>query len=1024
MTEKILKALLQLFAIIAKTEREDGAPTGHQAVMRFLARQFSTPVVREHMAMFEAYVEAFHSSGGRSDRGRKRTSVNSVKVLKICAEVNEELTQSQKFIVLVHLLELVCGRGDLLPQEQEFLETVAEAFNIDRARFDRCNAFMQTGSGVREDLEDLLYIDGGRGEGLHQAKHLHAHGMPGEVRVLQVPGPDLYLMRFMGSGDLRLNGKAIQPGQVYMLGNGASLRPPQGQPVYYSEILARFFRNREAGRIVFRADAIEYRFPNGRVGLHELHLAETGGKLIGIMGGSGSGKSTLLNVLNGNLRPSKGKVTINGVDVHAEADRIRGVIGYISQDDLLIEELTVYQNLFYNAKLCFGDKEKPEIERRVLAMLQDLGLYEIKDLKVGSPLEKTISGGQRKRLNIALELIREPSVLFVDEPTSGLSSRDSDNIMDLLKELALKGRIIFTVIHQPSSDIFKLFDRLLLMDQEGNPVYYGDPVEAVVYFRKVTGQADSEQGQCEVCGNVNPEQIFNILEARLVDEYGNETDQRRIGPDAWNEVFRAQMEVRVAKVPDEHLIPHSTFKAPGRLRQMAVFFRRDVLSKLANRQYVLINLLEAPVLAFFMAFFLRYRDAAIGAKEAYVYRQNDNIPQYLFIAVIISLFLGLSVAAEEILRDRKILQREKFLALSRDSYLTSKAGLLFLISAFQTGLFVMVGNAVLGIHGMGLLHWAVLFSTACFANMLGLNVSASFNSAKVIYMMIPVLIIPQLMFSGIIVRFDKLHPWFASERSVPWVGDIMASRWAYEGLAVAQFTDNAYERTFYELDRRMKTANWKKDLWLREIRDRSIQLRRQLESPADGQAMAKDLALVHDEMAKEVRSLRGLQFPMLDKLVPGQVNAAVLDELDRVLETLTQHYRNVYRQAERAKEARIAEMTATPAGKQAYFQLLDRQRNDQLATFVTNANDVNMIVEANGELVQKSDPVYQVPAEGGFFGAHFYAPVKPVLGRMVPTLWANVLLLWGMTLLLALALKWNFFPWVVGRMGRQQEQAA
>lgn len=1023
MTEKILKALLQLFAIIAKTEREDGAPTGHQAVMRFLARQFSTPVVREHMAMFEAYVEAFHSSGGRSDRSRKRTSVNSVKVLKICAEVNEELTQGQKFIVLVHLLELVCGGGNLLPQEQEFLETVAEAFNIDRARFERCRAFMLAGSGAREDLEDLLYIDAGQRAGLQHAKHLHAHGINGEVRVLQVPGPDLYLMRFMGSGDLRLNGKAVQPGQVYMLGNGASLKPPHGQPVYYSEILARFFRNQEAGRIVFRADAIEYRFSNGRTGLHQLHLAETGGKLIGIMGGSGSGKSTLLNVLNGNLRPSRGRVTINGVDVHAEADRIRGVIGYISQDDLLIEELTVYQNLFYNAKLCFGDKEKPEIERRVLAMLQDLGLYEIKDLKVGSPLEKTISGGQRKRLNIALELIREPSVLFVDEPTSGLSSRDSDNIMDLLKELALKGRIIFTVIHQPSSDIFKLFDRLLLMDQEGNPVYYGDPVEAVVYFRKVTGQADSEQGQCEVCGNVNPEQIFNILEARLVDEYGNETDQRRIGPDAWNEVFRAQMEVRVAKVPDEHLIPRSTFKAPGRLKQMAVFFRRDVLSKLANRQYVLINLLEAPVLAFFMAFFLRYRDAALGAKEAYVYRQNDNIPQYLFIAVIISLFLGLSVAAEEILRDRKILQREKFLALSRDSYLMSKAGLLFLISAFQTGLFVLVGNAVLGIHGMGLLHWAVLFSTACFANVLGLNVSASFNSAKVIYMMIPVLIIPQLMFSGIIVRFDKLHPWFASERSVPWVGDIMASRWAYEGLAVAQFTGNAYERSFYELDRRMKTANWKKDLWLREIRDRSIQLRRQLEASADGQAMAKDLALVHDEMAKEVRNLRGLQFPMLDKLVPGQVNAAVLDELDRVLETLTQHYRNVYRQAERAKEARIAEMTATPALKQAYFQLLDHQRNDQLATFVTNANDVNMIVEANGELVQKSDPVYQVPAEGGFFGAHFYAPVKPVLGRMVPTLWANVLLLWGMTLLLALALKWNFFPWLVGRMGRQQEQA-
>ena len=155
------------------------------------------------------------------------------------------------------------------------------------------------------------------------------------------------------------------------------------------------------------------------VGLHELHMAETSGKLIGIMGGSGSGKSTLLNVLNGSLKPSSGHVTINGIDVHTERDRIRGVIGHVSQDDLLIEELTVFQNLFYNAKLCFGDLDEEQITERVLASCRGSDCTRPTDLKVGSPLEKTISGGQRKRLNIALELIREPSVLFVDEPTSG-----------------------------------------------------------------------------------------------------------------------------------------------------------------------------------------------------------------------------------------------------------------------------------------------------------------------------------------------------------------------------------------------------------------------------------------------------------------------------------------------------------------------------------------------------------------------------------------------------------------------------
>lgn len=1017
MSEKILRALLQLFAIIVKTERAEGGEAGHEAVHRFLARQFTAPAVREHMALFATFVAAFHASGGKSARGRKRTSVNSVKVLKICTEVNEELNQRQKYIVLVHLLELIHGKGEPDPLELDFVATVAETFNISQEDFARCKAFVGHCPGGRDDSPDLLYIDAGKGEGLQQAKHLHAHHLDGEVRVLHVPGLTLHLMRFLGDGELRLNGKPVDKEQVYVLGNGASLRAPQGPPIYYSEILAKSFRDDGKERIIFKAQGIEYRFPNGHVGLHELHLAETSGKLIGVMGGSGSGKSTLLNVLNGNLRPSKGKVTINGVDVHGQGDLIRGVIGYISQDDLLIEELTVYQNLFYNAKLCFGDRDRAEIERRVLDLLQSLGLYGIKDLKVGNALDKTISGGQRKRLNIALELIREPSVLFVDEPTSGLSSRDSENIMDLLRELALKGRIIFTVIHQPSSDIFKLFDRLLLMDQEGNPVYYGDPVDAVVYFKKVTGQADSDMGQCEACGNVNPEQIFNILEAKIVDEYGHETDQRRIGPDAWNEVFRAQMEVRVAQVPEESTIPESTFRAPGKLRQMAVFFKRDVLSKLANTQYVLINLLEAPVLAFFMAFFLRYRSVGLGEEKEYVFRHNDNVPQYLFIAVIVSLFLGLSVAAEEIIRDRKILQREKFLALSRASYLLSKTGLLFLIAAFQSLLFVIVGDAVLGFQGMGFRHWAVLFSTACFANVLGLNVSASFNSAKVIYMMIPLLIIPQLMFSGIIVRFDKLHPWFASEKSVPWVGNIMASRWAYEALAVAQFTDNAYERIFYDMDRRMKTATWKKDLWVRELQERSRQVRRELVTgQVEGEGIAGNLALIRHEMGKEIRLVRGLEFPYLDRLEPGRVDDAVLDELDSTLDLLTRHYRTTYREAERAKDARVEAMTATPELKKAYFELLDRNRNESLADFVTNKNDVNLITESNGELVQKSDPIYVIPQEGGFFAAQFYAPAKRAFGQLIPTIWANVMLLWGMTLLFWLALRYNFFPWLVARL--------
>ena len=466
------------------------------------------------------------------------------------------------------------------------------------------------------------------------------------------------------------------------------------------------------------------------------------------------------------------------------------------------------------------------------------------------------------------------------------------------------------------------------------------------------------------------------------------------------------------------IVPKSTFRPPNVWRQLKVFFQRDLLSKLANRQYVLVNLLEAPVLAFIMAFFLRYNKVShLGAGE-YVFRGNDNLPQYLFISVIVALFLGLTVAAEEIIRDRMILQREKFLDLSRAGYLVSKVAILFLISAVQTLLFVLVGNFVLSIEGMTLPYWGLLFSTACFANVLGLNVSASFNSAKVIYIIIPVLIIPQLLFSGIIVKFDKLHPWFASEKSVPWIGNIMASRWAYEGLAVTQFKENEYERNFYAFDQRMRSANWKKDLWVRELRNSVVELRRKLKDPDADVDLEYHVDLLRHELLKESTRINGFLVPNIDRLRPDMVTEQILNGAEAGLDRLVIHYRAVYKEAERLKEARIAEMTATEELRADYFELLDQYRNESLVEFVTNKNDVNVITQFNGELIQKSDPVYLVPERGGLLEAHFYAPVKWLAGNRVSTFWANAIVLWVMSLALALMLYVEGFNHLADRLSR------
>lgn len=998
---------MQLFAIIAREgSGGDSFQSGRDIVAIFLRQQLNKELVNKYLKLYDEFISEFDSrKSGKENTSKKRLALNSVKVLRICTRINEELAQKEKYFVLIRLLEFIVAFETTSDQEWEFIKTVADTFNVDQEVYDGICKLITSRSEEVIDDDSFLYIVGEKEFAVNQAKLIHSDGLNGRMVFYRLEKENMFFLRYFGTDDLYLNGQVLTPGPGHVFKQGGSIRGSKMSPVYYSDVIQRFLTAGVRDSITFRAENVSYYFKrNNTQALHQLNIVEKNGNLIGIMGGSGSGKSTLLNVLNGNYIPTYGSVSINGIDIHNDDGQLNGVIGYIAQDDLLIDELTVFQNLFYNAKLCFGTKPEEEITELVDQALNQLGLYEVRDLKVGSPLDKTISGGQRKRLNIALELIREPSVLFVDEPTSGLSSRDSENIMDLLKELTLRGKLIFVVIHQPSSDIFKMFDKLFLLDQGGYPIYYGNPVESIIYFKKLVNHVNLNESECPACGNVNPEQIFNIIEAKVVDEYGNLTNHRKITPREWNNFFNVIIGNHIAQRSEVGEPPKSAFSIPGILRQLGVFLKRDLLSKLSNRQYMIINMLEAPALALLLSFFLKFFQSQRSEEARYIFRESENIPQFLFISVIVALFLGLTVSAEEIIRDQKMLKREKFLNLSRNSYLLAKIGIMFSISAIQTLAFVLIGNSILEIKGMLLPFWLVLFSTSCFANLLGLNISASFNSAKVIYIIIPILIIPQLLFSGVIVKFDKLHPLFSSQNSVPWIGNIMASRWAYEALAVQQYVNNDYNKAFFELDSRLKTYGWKRDFWTKEMRTLVSDTRKQLEGKKENGALESNLKIIANEFRKVSMEVDGFEFKHFDALSNDRISVFTLDTLDYEIDRLHEYYKANYRQVSDAKETKNNAMSATTELRDDLIRLKDTYHNDRLEEFVTNSNDLSRLVVSNGQLVQKIDPIYRKPVHSNLHNAHFYAPVKYIGSKELSTFSANMLVIWLMTLGFAILL--------------------
>lgn len=1025
MSEKILKALMQLFAIIARPE--SNTIDRRSVVESLLKRQLNQELVKEYLMVFDGYYSIHQDRQKEKDKRKHRISSSSVRVLKICTEINDELTTRQKIIVLFQLLEFSKSDGDTVTdQELEFIKTVAETFNIPEDEYIRLKGFVLYPFEQIPNSSRVMLIDNNKNFTHPKVKHIYAESIQGQIRILNVEIANMYLVRYIGQSELYMNGQLIQKDKVYVFNTGSSIRDPKSKPIYYGDVISQFVAELQESRIIYEAREIEYHFKGGKVGLHRMSFEAESGRLIGIMGASGAGKSTLLNVLNGSNHPSHGQVIINGMDIHRDKEKVEGLIGFVSQDDLLIEELTVYQNLYYNAKLCFDNYTEEELVEAVIRVLQNLGLYEIKDIQVGTPLNKKISGGQRKRLNIALELIREPAVLFLDEPTSGLSSRDSENIMDLLKELTLKGKLVFVVIHQPSSDIFKMFDKLLILDTGGYLIYDGDPIESIIYFKSRIHHANWNESECHVCGNVNPEQIFNIVEANVLDEYGKVTPTRKISPEEWYEYYREFVRNTRKKPKPSTDIPKISFKIPNKFKQFRVFVQRDILSKLANMQYLAVTFLEAPVLALLLSFLIKYYDVGVGNEYGYTVFNNSNVPVYLFMGVIIAIFMGLSVSAEEIIKDRKILKREAFLNLSWGSYVMSKVTVQFTISAIQALTFVLIGNSIIEIRGMYWQYWLILFSCWASANLMGMVISDSFKTVVTIYILIPFLVIPQIILSGIIVKYEKLNPLISNPKTIPWYGELITARWGYEALAVYQFKENAFERNFYDIDKIRSNADFKKLYWSTSMDNKLDQIGMNMADPGKEKVLKKDLKLVRNEIGKELARNPLIPFDHMEQLYPDRITPEVLDAARTYIETVRVYNRKRSNAALQRRDEIIQDMMGR-LGREGFNQLQRDHKNDQLTEFVTNANETSRIIEYKDDLIQKMDPIYMDP-EHPFIKAHFYAPQKKLFGYTIDTFWMNLAVIWVMTaiFLIALYYRWlkkflDFTERFSGRFSNQEE---
>ena len=937
MTDIILSSFLSLFALFGKEEKVDEA-RAQRLLEDYLRHHFGIRKINTYLGLYLDMRGVYEMS----DDLDTETIVSS-----ICDNLHGKIRTSEEAMLLLRIMEFCGVKGDNI---HPMFKVMAEKFNVSESMF---NDFVDFVSNKASDHVMLLQPE----------------GFDGQLKTLMMPTTGTLIFTYNGDDRVLLNDVPVLSGAYQVWLQSSVLKGKNGHPVYYSTILAEY--NKKNGseensqQVEFSGRDINFRFPNSDNGMHDLNFTLHSGELLAIMGGSGTGKTTLLSILNGSLIPQEGHITINGHDISEQ--KAKDLIGFVPQDDLLIEELTVYQNLYYTAKLCFASLSEEEIDRRVMKILKDLGLDATKDLKVGSAINKYISGGQRKRLNIALELIREPAVLFLDEPTSGLSSADTEKVINLLKEQTYKGKLVVVNIHQPSSDVYKLFDRLWLLDKGGYPVFDGNPIDAITYFKGAANYADAETSACPTCGNVNPEIVLNIIDEKAINNMGETSDARKMTPQEWHELYlKNQPAFAQPAITD---VPASDLKKPGKIGQFLIFLRRNFKTKITNIQYLCIALLEAPILAVICAQLTRY-----APPDGYTVMDNKNLVSYFFMAVIVATFIGMSGSAEEIIKDRALLKREKFLQLSYGSYIWSKIIFMAGVSLIQTFLFILIGNTIMGLGLFGI-WWLILFATAFLANLTGLLLSQCLSSIVAIYISIPILLIPQILLCGLVVSFTDLTP-NSKTGNVPLIGDLIPSRWSYEALAVTSFTDNDYEKPFFELDKARQENQLYNLGFLYELQS-------QLQTMNDEKRQGKPVNPSH-------LNVINTNLPMLTEFCDMEPYAgdnsyqSLYDYMKKAEKILAKRGNDFTMK----KEAMVSKMVKQQ-GKEAFLELKKNNYNIKLEEFVTGADQRRMVEVVDDYLVPRNGIIYLTP-HNKLGRAPFYSSEKILGSWHIKTLWYNL----------------------------------
>ncbi len=422
--------------------------------------------------------------------------------------------------------------------------------------------------------------------------------------------------------------------------------------------------------------------------------------------------------------------------------------------------------------------------------------------------------------------------------------------------------------------------------------------------------------------------------------------------------------------------------------------------KKQNKSYLLINLLQTLFIVFILAFILKYESIDYYNEKGYTFSENINIPFYLFSISIIVQFLGLIAGSKELIRERKL---SSGISNNKLLFFNKKIGMLFIFSALQVFLIVIVGNFILKIKDMSFYYWLILFSSVITANIAGFLISFIIKSQTLVNTIIPLLLVPQIFLSGYLMKFQDLNPLISSYEYTPIVADLMPARWTYEALAVKQFKDNKYEKEFYEEDFVMSNANYNKDYYLATLKAKVKYCIENISTDSLKIEVIRNLQILANEFEK-LQNEYDIETSIPDELRSFNFNEEIQNETKNLCNKLNALFKKNYNTANRFKDKNISQRQQNDYMKNEFIKNKNKYYNERLSDFLTNKNELCRILETkDNKLIRFIEPIFFV-SKSKIGRSHLYAPSKRLGNTTIDTYWFNFLVLWIMSIILYILL--------------------